>query len=275
MLSIPSALQARFEQCLRNKAIPKQTHGLYKKWLRYYLDFCQKYDFPDAQRESLPAFLRKLKEEKQTKGQRQQAAHAIALYYEILDGKGFTEKFPPHPKTSPKRDAPFKGDKPPSRASWQKQPGPAGAPRNADRGPSIRQTTPEYTVGPAGKAPGEPPGARYQSHQANGTRGASWQAEYTRLANEIQVRHYSPKTLKAYRGRVRKFQTFTSSKAPQLLSADDVKEYLTFLAVRRKVSSSTQNQAFNALLFFFGMSCTRNLERSMALSGQSKNVTSR
>jgi len=36
-----------------------------------------------------------------------------------------------------------------------------------------------------------------------------------------------------------------------LLSADDVKEYLTFLAVSRKVSSSTQNQAFNALLFFF------------------------
>lgn len=71
------------------------------------------------------------------------------------------------------------------------------------------------------------------------------------LANEIQVRHYSAKTLKTYRGWIRKFQTFTSSKAPQLLSAEDVKGYLTFLAVKRKVSSSTQNQAFNALLFFF------------------------
>jgi len=36
-----------------------------------------------------------------------------------------------------------------------------------------------------------------------------------------------------------------------LISTDDVKEYLTFLAVKRKVSASTQNQAFNALLFFF------------------------
>ena len=52
MLSIPPALQAQFEECLRNKAIPKETHGLYKKWLRYYPDFCNKYDFPDAQRES-------------------------------------------------------------------------------------------------------------------------------------------------------------------------------------------------------------------------------
>ena len=24
----------------------EKMHGLYKKWLRYYLDFCKKYDFP-------------------------------------------------------------------------------------------------------------------------------------------------------------------------------------------------------------------------------------
>ena len=274
MLSIPSALQAQFEECLRNKAIPKKTHGSYKKWLRYYLDFCKKYDFPDARRGSLPPFLRKLKGKKQTKAQQEQAAHAIALYHEILDGKGPTEKFPPHPKTNPKRNAPFKGakqftvkkapfkplasDSPSYRdakplpgASWQEKPGPPGAPRIADRGPSARETTPAYTVSRAGNAPGEPRNARYQSHAAKRTKGASWQAEYTRLANEIHVRHYSPKTLKTYRGWVRKFQTFTSSRVPQLLSTDDVKEYLTFLAVRRKVSSSTQNQAFNALLFFF------------------------
>jgi hypothetical protein len=52
MLSIPPALQAQFEECLRNKAIPKKTHGSYKKWLRYYPDFFNKYDLPDAQRGS-------------------------------------------------------------------------------------------------------------------------------------------------------------------------------------------------------------------------------
>lgn len=81
--------------------------------------------------------------------------------------------------------------------------------------------------------------------------GASWLAEYAVLSSEIQVRHYSPKTLKTYRGWVRKFQTFTGSKAPGLLAADDVKQFLTALAVKHKVASSTQNQAFNALLFFF------------------------
>jgi len=81
--------------------------------------------------------------------------------------------------------------------------------------------------------------------------GASWRAEYTELANEIRVRHYSPKTLKAYKQWLRQFQTYTRSKPPALLSTADVKNFLTSFAVKRQVSASTQNQAFNALLFFF------------------------
>jgi integrase len=50
---------------------------------------------------------------------------------------------------------------------------------------------------------------------------------------------------------VQHFQTFTRSQAPDWLSSADVREFLTFLAVDRKVSASTQNLAFNALLFFY------------------------
>jgi site-specific recombinase XerD len=71
------------------------------------------------------------------------------------------------------------------------------------------------------------------------------------LADDIRVRHHSPKTLNAYRAWVRHFQTFTRSKDPAALSSADVREFLTFLAVQRRVSASTQNQAFNALLFFY------------------------
>jgi integron integrase len=71
------------------------------------------------------------------------------------------------------------------------------------------------------------------------------------LANDIRLRHYSPKTLKAYRQWVRHLQTLTRSKDPAALSTTDVREFLTGLAVQRKVSAATQNQAFNALLFFY------------------------
>ncbi|NOY81699.1 MAG: integron integrase [Kiritimatiellaeota bacterium] len=81
--------------------------------------------------------------------------------------------------------------------------------------------------------------------------GASWRDQFAALTNTIKLRHYSPKTLKTYTMWVRKFQRFTKSKAPGSLSTDDVKAFLTDLAVHKGVAASTQDQAFNALLFFF------------------------
>jgi integron integrase len=71
------------------------------------------------------------------------------------------------------------------------------------------------------------------------------------MAGEIKVRHYSRKTLKTYANWSRQFQRFLKNKPPQELTTSDVKEYLTFLAVKCRVAASTQNQAFNSLLFLF------------------------
>jgi integron integrase len=49
---------------------------------------------------------------------------------------------------------------------------------------------------------------------------------------------------------VRHYQTFTRSEDPKALTAEHVTYFLTSLAVDQKVSASTQNQAFNTLLFF-------------------------
>jgi len=64
------------------------------------------------------------------------------------------------------------------------------------------------------------------------------------MADEIKVRHYSRKTLQTYALWSRQFQRFLKNKPPQELSTADVKEYLTFLAVKCHVAASTQNQAF-------------------------------
>lgn len=79
----------------------------------------------------------------------------------------------------------------------------------------------------------------------------NWKSVYTRLRDEIKVRHYSPKTYKAYSTWVYKFQRFVNKKEFEQLSSEDVKQFLTYLAVEQNVSASSQNQAFNALLFFF------------------------
>ena len=65
------------------------------------------------------------------------------------------------------------------------------------------------------------------------------------------MRNYSDKTLEAYRYWIVKFQAFVRSKPPDHLNTEDVKGFLTDLAVRQNVAGTTQNQAFNALLFFY------------------------
>ena len=69
---------------------------------------------------------------------------------------------------------------------------------------------------------------------------ADWTQVYDKLNDEIKIRHYSPKTLRAYKGWAGQFQTFAKSKDPELLSTSDVKNFLTFLAVKRKVSAFSQ-----------------------------------
>ena len=101
MLAIPSALQKQFEEYLRNKPITISSQGAYKKWLRYYLDFCRNHNFPTIRKESLPYFIRKLQEKKQAKAQQEQAVKAITLYYETLKTKGLSNKKPAPQTSSP------------------------------------------------------------------------------------------------------------------------------------------------------------------------------
>ena len=256
MLPIPPQLQAEFENRLRRRSVPKENHGLYKKWLRYYLDFCEKYNLPVRQKDSLPGFLRKLQEKRQTTDQQEQAASAIALLFEILEEKGGFQKADKVIRSATPRNI-YKEDgrrgyvREGSSKTW----GAGGATSRVQRPEGVHRVRDLPRVGSvqapmASPAPQRPVGASEKKGTIRG-KGASWEAEFGALANEIKVRHYSPKTLNAYTNWVSKFQAFTKSKEPLSLSTHDVKEFLTSLAVKRKVSASTQNQAFNALLFFF------------------------
>ena len=83
MEQIPAKIQARYESLLFDRAIPRRDHPFYKKWLRYYLDFCVKYHYESSSKESLPHFIQKLRHKKQNNQQQRQASDAISLYYEI------------------------------------------------------------------------------------------------------------------------------------------------------------------------------------------------
>ena len=72
-----------------------------------------------------------------------------------------------------------------------------------------------------------------------------------RVRSEIRVRHYSIRTEKTYEQWTRRFINFLEMKPKDNICAADVNSYLEYLAVKRAVSASSQNQALNALVFFF------------------------
>ncbi|MBK6528863.1 MAG: integron integrase [Deltaproteobacteria bacterium] len=63
--------------------------------------------------------------------------------------------------------------------------------------------------------------------------------------------HYSPRTEESYVRWVRDFVRFHQRRHPREMGAAEVTAFLNDLAVRRRVSASTQNQALCALVFLY------------------------
>ncbi|MFO0969780.1 MAG: integron integrase [Gemmataceae bacterium] len=67
----------------------------------------------------------------------------------------------------------------------------------------------------------------------------------------LRVRHYSIRTEDTYVQWALRFIQFHGKRHPREMGAGEVESFLTDLAVRGRVSASTQNQALNALLFLY------------------------
>ncbi|MDA3958182.1 integron integrase [Oceanispirochaeta sp.] len=78
----------------------------------------------------------------------------------------------------------------------------------------------------------------------------NWDLVTQQMKDILRLRHKSLQTEKAYMQWLSRFAHF-SRKNPLQLGSEDLKNYISYLAVEQHVSSSTQNQAFNALLFFY------------------------
>lgn len=71
------------------------------------------------------------------------------------------------------------------------------------------------------------------------------------VRNTIRALHYSRKTEHAYCYWIRFFIRYHRNRHPSTMNCSEVSSFLTFLAVNRKVSASTQNQALNAIVFLY------------------------
>ena len=86
-----------------------------------------------------------------------------------------------------------------------------------------------------------------------------------RLLDEVRttarLRHLSLKTEKAYVQQIKRFILFHGKKHPREMNEHHIRDYLSHLAVERKVAASTQNVALAAILFLYRDVLKQKLER--------------
>jgi integrase len=73
----------------------------------------------------------------------------------------------------------------------------------------------------------------------------------TELRRHLRLRHYSDRTAQTYSRWVVRYVRFHGTRHPSELGQDDVVKFLSALAIRGRVSSSTQNQAMAAISFLY------------------------
>ena len=239
MICINPQILARFDNTLKMRQVPILLRPDYRKWLRYFLDFQAKYPQPSERTAQVRLFSDKLRSKGQTEPQVTQAADAISLFF-TSEQKAMAARSSIRPVTAP-------------HAVVKDVPEQPRMPACAD--------SPGREASDMVCKPPEPPVPEEHSWRRKGrfddwrclrkTEHPAWDSIVALLADEIKTRHYSRKTLQHYANWTRKFQSYLSHKDPGQLSSQDVKSYLTYLAVHCRVSSSTQNLAFNALLFVF------------------------
>ncbi|MEA3372249.1 MAG: phage integrase N-terminal SAM-like domain-containing protein [Campylobacterota bacterium] len=95
--------------------------------------------------------------------------------------------------------------------------------------------------------------------------------------DKIRLKHYSMKTEKSYVGWIKQFIFFHNKRHPIEMGKEEIEQFLTHLAVDRKVSSTTQNQAFYAIVFLYGevLGIDMKSQNIQALRAQEQKGTSK
>ena len=86
-----------------------------------------------------------------------------------------------------------------------------------------------------------------------------------RVREKCPLRHFSLSTEKSYVSWIKQYIFYYGKTHPQAMGKPEIEGFLTYLAVERQVSASTQNQALSALLFLYQQVLDINLEDIQAV----------
>lgn len=214
---------ARFSLGLVQRGVEPGKHGFYQTWVRKFLRFLAAKKWNQAEERDVEAFLDALVREGKKGWQVEQANRALEMFYTEVCPMDWT------------------------RGGWPVTPAagevlslrPAPLPSPPPEGPRLdllKQRTDQ----------GELP-----------KRMESFLEEVREC---LRAERYAYRTEQTYVDWVRRFLVFCQPTDRGALGADDLERYLNYLTLVRRVSASTQNQAFNALQFLFRQVLRRGVQ---------------
>jgi len=71
------------------------------------------------------------------------------------------------------------------------------------------------------------------------------------VRSAIRTRHYSIRTEEAYINWIKRFILFHNKRHPNEMGEREINQFLSYLAEKKNVSASTQNQALCAIIFLY------------------------
>ncbi|WP_036590929.1 phage integrase N-terminal SAM-like domain-containing protein [Oceanospirillum maris] len=92
------------------------------------------------------------------------------------------------------------------------------------------------------------------------------------IRSEIRLRGYSIRTEKTYIHWVKRFIFFHQKRHPESMGAEEVKSFLTSLAVQGNVAINTQKTALNALAFLYNQALNRPLDLGFQYASKPRNL---
>lgn len=220
-----------FAQWLRDRRMaPDFRIPYFVRWVQRFQRL-SRVRLREVWKETLRVFFEDLDEGGTPAWQIRQAAHAVSLYFgqfqtaRIRSTGVQTAGSRPYPVLQPETWG--------SASQWAAPAAPARPAAHMGPARPAAPAAPSASASPATLAPApfDPP---------------SVLAEMKRI---LQVRHYSPRTEHSYVGWARRYLRYHSGRGGGAPGTEDAQAYLSQLATRGRVSASTQNQAFNALLF--------------------------
>jgi len=80
------------------------------------------------------------------------------------------------------------------------------------------------------------------------------------VRNDLRVKHYSLRTEQSYTSWIKRFVLYHNKKHPAEMDAKEVSAFLSHLAIDKNVSSATQNQALQAILYLYKNILKKDIE---------------